>query len=520
MSLALWAFTVVLTIAAYWAGGTSAVAAAVVARVLPGALAGPFTARLAGRRSRRAVLPALTGGATAVLAGLTVLAALDAPLALVLVLAAAFSIAASGQPSALAGLLPGLTRDPRQLAVANRLRQQLGHGAYCLGALAGGAAAAGLSVAAGFAVATAASAVALAALLRLEPNPRPAPRTDPAGTGITAELLLGLQDVRTTPELRECAGGLAAIGLVYGALDVLLVVVAVQLVGLGTGGVGILTAAWGAGGLIGAIAALRLLTRGRFSSGLDAAAALVAVALAAAAIAADPVVAVLGFGVLGIGGAVAETAGRTLIQRLTSDESLARVCAVAEAGSQAAVASGALLAALCLALLGIRAALLATALVLPVVVIARWRAVQRLDAQSFAPERELATLRALELLAPLPLATVETLAIHAVPRVVFADEQILLPGDAGSCFYVIADGTFEVHVGAVVRRLGPGDYFGEIALLRDVPRTTAVVATSDGLLYVLGREQFLRTVTGHVGPAQAAGAVADARRDASPVPAD
>ena len=108
------------------------------------------------------------------------------------------------------------------------------------------------------------------------------------------------------------------------------------------------------------------------------------------------------------------------------------------------------------------------------------------------PERELQVLRAVDLFAPLPLATVETLALRAAPQVVVAGEQILRVGDVGSRFYVIADGTFEAQAGPIVRRLGPGDYFGEIALLRDVPRTAAVLAETDGLLYVVAREPFLQ----------------------------
>ena len=426
-----------------------------------------------------------TGGATAALVALTLLTALDGPFALVLLLASVFSILTSGQQPAQAALLPGLARNPRQLAVANSLRQGLGNAAYCIGALAGGAAAASLSVAAGFALALAASAVAVLALALMAPDPPH--REARSAAGVTSELLLGLRQVRAAPELRESAGLLAAIGLVYGMLDVLMVVVAVKLVGLGTGGVGILNSAWGMGGLIGGFGALMLLARGRFSPALDASAALIAVPLALVAVAASPVVAVIGFAVLGLGYALAETAGQTLIQRLASDESLLRAFAVAETGSQLAVAIGSVLAPLLISLLGIRGALLATALVLPAVVIARWRAAQRLDAQAVVPERELEALRAVDLFAAVPLATLETLAFRSLPRVVFAGEQILLPGDIGSRLYVIADGAVEVHAGTVVRRLGPGDYFGEIALLRDVKRTAAVVATTDVLLYVLGR---------------------------------
>jgi CRP-like cAMP-binding protein len=97
-----------------------------------------------------------------------------------------------------------------------------------------------------------------------------------------------------------------------------------------------------------------------------------------------------------------------------------------------------------------------------------------------------------------------------------AGETIASEGKSGAGFFVIGEGTASVTVGGDQRAtLGPGDYFGEIALLRDVPRTAEVVATTDGLLYVLAREDFLGAVTGNVRSAQAAQTVADARLRAS-----
>jgi MFS family permease len=515
MSLAQWAFTVVLAIAAYQAGGTGAVTLAVVTRVLPGALAGPFAALLADRRSRRATLLALTGGATAALGGLVLVTSVDGPFAVVLLLAAGVSAFLSGQQPAQIALLPGLAQSPRQLAVANSLRQGLGNGGYCAGALAGGAAAAGLSLAAGFAIALAGSAIALLALARMTADVVPAHRSTDLDASMADELLLGLHEVRSTRELRDSVGVLATIGLVYGVLDVLTVVVAVKLVGLGTAGVGVLNSAWGAGGLVGGVTAWTLLARGRFSTATAAGALILAVPLTLLAAFAGPVLAVMGFGVLGIGYSIAETTGQTLVQRLASDETLARAFAVAETGTALATAVGSVLAPLLIAMFGIPGALLATAFVVPGVVLARRRALRRLDARAVVPERELRALGALDLFAPLPLATVETLALRAVPRVMVADEVVLRAGDVGDHFYVIAEGTVEVQAGATVRPEGPGEYFGEIALLRDVPRTATVVATSDGLLFTLAREDFLRAVTGHTRSTQAAGAVADARLRAS-----
>jgi CRP-like cAMP-binding protein len=64
---------------------------------------------------------------------------------------------------------------------------------------------------------------------------------------------------------------------------------------------------------------------------------------------------------------------------------------------------------------------------------------------------------------------------------------------------------------------GPGDHFGEIALLRDVPRTATIKAIADTKLLALERDDFLAAVTGHAASAEAAEAVIGARLGVSPV---
>ena len=326
-------------------------------------------------------------------------------------------------------------------------------------------------------------------------------------------MLLGLREVVTTPQLRETVGLLTTIGLLAGVLEVLMVVVAVQFVGLGTGGVGVLHSAWGAGGLAGAFVAIALLGRGRFSTAADAGALLVGLPLALLALFASPVVAVAGFVLFGVGFAIAETTGHTLVQRLASDETLARAFAVTETGTALAITLGSALAPALIWVLGVRGALVATALILPGLVLARRRALRRLDAHATVPARELQALRGLDLFAPLPLATVETLALRAVPRPMSAAEPIVVLGEVGDRFYVIAAGEVEVEIepGVAIRRMGPGDYFGEIALLRGVPRTATVIAAGDGLLFALARDDFLSAVTDHGRSTHAAQTVADAR---------
>ena len=99
-------------------------------------------------------------------------------------------------------------------------------------------------------------------------------------------------------------------------------------------------------------------------------------------------------------------------------------------------------------------------------------------------------------------------------------------GDSGDLFHVVAEGSVVVsQQGRELRRLGPGDSFGEIALLRDLPRTATVEVAEPALLVTLARSDFLRVVGSSVSARSAADAVADDylrsdRRGAQPVAED
>ena len=497
-SLALWAFTVVLAIAAYREGGTGAVALAVVARVVPAALTTPFASLLADRRPRRGLLLLIAAASCALLALLALVAAADGAFAAVLALSAAYSAVISGQQPAQAALLTGLSRNPRQLAAANGLRNGFGYAAFFLGSVIAGAVTAGWSVEAGFGLTACFCGVAVLALVRMTPDTRPEYRAPRPGASVVVELLIGVREVLGAAELREAVGLLGVLSVLNGVLDVLIVVIAIELVDLGAGGVGLLNGAWGVGGLVGGFAALALLPRGRFAAALMVAAILVLAPLALLAVFPTAAVAVAGFVVFGVGYAFGDTAGQTLVQRLASEETLARAFGVAEASSQAGVALGSLIAPLLIDTMGVEGTIVATGAVLPVMVLLRHRPVRRLDARAVVPERELSLLRRLDLFAPLSLATVETLAAHASPVTMRAGERIIRERESGDRFYVIVEGEVDVEAGGEWRRReGPGEYFGEIALLRDVPRTASVTAAEDGLLLTLNREDFLGAVTGH-----------------------
>jgi hypothetical protein len=197
-----------------------------------------------------------------------------------------------------------------------------------------------------------------------------------------------------------------------------------------------------------------------------------------------------------------------MIQRGVPNAFRGRVFGVLEALVMLMVGVGSVLAPILIAVLDIRGALIATGLLLPTLALLSWRSVQAADAKSVIPARELALLRNVPMLSPLPMTVLEQVAGDLVPLRFAPGDRIIRQGDVGDRFYILAEGVAEVQVEAgVARAMGPGDSFGEIALLRDVPRTASVRATNEVVAYALERDAFVCAVTGDRQSASAADAV-------------
>jgi hypothetical protein len=191
---------------------------------------------------------------------------------------------------------------------------------------------------------------------------------------------------------------------------------------------------------------------------------------------------------------------------------LARVFGVLEGLLMLTVSVGALLAPVLIAGLGIRGALVATGLFLPVLAVLTWTSVRRIDARSEAPSAGVELLRGLPIFAPLPPAALERLAGRLERVAVAPGHTLFAQGDPGHRFYVIAAGEVDIRVdGRDVRRQGTGEGFGEIALLRDTPRTASAVAVTHAELFALDRADFAGAVTGHPESLGQADAVVAAR---------
>ena len=99
--------------------------------------------------------------------------------------------------------------------------------------------------------------------------------------------------------------------------------------------------------------------------------------------------------------------------------------------------------------------------------------------------------------APLSLAAKERLATKLLPLDVPAGATVVRAGDVGDRFYIVDSGVVRIELNQGAKQSGAGEYFGEIALLRDVPRTATVTAATATRLYGLQRADFLAAVTGH-----------------------
>jgi hypothetical protein len=184
------------------------------------------------------------------------------------------------------------------------------------------------------------------------------------------------------------------------------------------------------------------------------------------------------------------------------------------------MALGSLAATAMVAILDVRGSLIVLGALMPAFVIVCWSRLRAFEVGAPVAEHQYQLLRKNSIFAPLPIATVERLSHDLVPLRAPGRQDVIVQGDVGDRFYLIEQGQVEVFESGTFRRNeGPGESFGEIALLRDVPRTATVRTTEPTSLFVLERDQFLTAVTGHRRSQQLAHAVVDGRWPGTEEPA-
>ena len=411
-------------------------------------------------------------------------------------------------------LVPSLVRAPEELCAANVVSSWVESAGLLVGPAVAGVIL-GLSNA-GAVFAVFAVAAALAALLVMPLGRRPSVRAEAVSSPLTrTQALAGFRTLAHEPEPRVLVIVLAAQFVVIGALDVLSVALAVDVLGMGDSGAGWLITAFGAGGLVGGAVTVMLVGRRLLAPPLAIAAVAWGCTFVLIGLFPSVAVALLLLVAAGLSRSVVDVAGRTLLQRTTRELVLCRVFGVLEGLSMAGLALGSIAASALIAWLSEEEAVVATGLFLPALVVVLAGKLRRIDRAATVPVVEIALLRAVPIFAPLSPPELEAAARSLVSLAADPGTVIVREGDVGDRWYVIADGEVEVWKdGAILQTRSREEGFGEIALLRDVRRTATVTARTRCRLFALEKETFVAAVTGHPLALRAAAEVIDARMPA------
>ena len=495
---------------AYDADGARGVALLVAAQMLPAAILAPVVSAATHRIPRERLLLVIDLLRSVVAATAAGLAAAQAPTWILLVLAATLMTATAVSNPARRGLVPLLVSAPAELTAAGVVSSVVQAASVTLGpALAAllyvtapswtvFAAAAVLYIAGGLAESRLPSTSGIS--IRL-------PQSSPRRMG----LLDGLNAVRTNTQLKLAAAMFAAKNLARGALNVLVVVVPLQLLGLHASAVGLLTAAIGAGGIVGGLAAAGLVGRRRLAGPMALGLAVWGAPLLALGIEPGFAVALAGLAVLGGGNTVTDVAGYTLIARSARDDLLTRVLGVHEGIRGFAITLGSAATALIINFASVRVSLAVVGAGLGLVAAVAGARRQIEPAAEISPD-DIKLLRANPLFGWLPPVALERVAFTLSDVELGAGEVLIRQGEEGDRAYVVAAGELAVERdGEEVARVAPGGIVGEIALLHAVPRTATVRAVGPARLLAIERDEFLAAATGGATAREAAEELVTAR---------
>jgi len=494
-TLGIWAYGVALPVYAYDAGGARAVGLVFFARFVLAALASPWIGLLADRWSRRRVMLTSDLLRAAIMVAMTVVASSGGSPYIVYVLAVISTVVAVSWAPAEAALMPSLVDSPDELTAANVVGNTISSVGMFAGPALGGVLLALSGPSAVFAFTAALTLWSALFVLRVPADPPPEPTEHP---DVVAELTAGLRAVVHRPALRVVVGLSGAQAIVDGALEVLLVVLALQLLNGSNATLGWLNTAVGIGSIAGAFVVAALATRRRLAGGFAIGLLLSGIPLALTAAVSSLAPALVLVGALGVGAIFCQVNGVTLVQRSAENEVMGRVFAFLGMLVLGGMAIGSVVTPAIVSWLGARGALIAAGCFVPVVTVALWPSLRRIDDETVIAEEPLELLRRIAIFTELPEPVLERLASGATAISVSGDQIVVSRGEVGNHFYVIAAGKAAVDLDdGKIRELGPGDFFGEIALLRDVPRTATVRALEPLRLFAVEREEFIAAVTGH-----------------------
>jgi MFS family permease len=506
-----WAQGVAFSVYVYQRGGATLVGAFAVVRYLSAAVLGPLVAVLADKFDRRRLmissdlvrfLLALCGAAL-IFTGAPTLAVF----ALYLLTVIGGLVFRPAQSS----LLPSLATSPGELTAANATSLTIHSLAFFVGP-----AIAGVLLAltdAGWVFVFNALTFLWSSYMVFGIHPPkdvdpPAPADAPSaaadagndghgGGGMFAGVGDGYRTIFGSRHLRLLVLLYVAQTIVAGASAVYEVAIALDLLDLGESGLGLLGVGLGVGGVAGGALALLMAQRGRLARDFGVGVILWAAPLLLVSAWPSVVTALVAMAAIGLGNSVVDVNAETIIQRLAPDEVMGRVFGALDSAAVGGMAVGSLLMPVLINTVGLRWGIAVIGVVVPLVVLLSARGLTAIDRIALAPEG-LDLLRGVPMLAVLPESLIERLARTSTLVRIAAGTNVFEQGDHGDRFYVVEQGALDVRIdGVLVNRAGPGESFGELALLRDAPRAATVTATADVVLRAIDRRHFLPAVTGH-----------------------
>ena len=525
-----WSTWVAVIVYAYGRGGAAEAGIVVFVELVPSIVLAPAVAALGDRFARDRVLLGTYASQAALMAITAAALAIGSDSLLIYALATITATLVSLSRPIHAALLPEVVTSPDDLTAANVVSGMAESAGSLIGPLGAGILIGIGGPTAVFAAAALGNLVGSLAVLgvareRASVRRREAavmaplsedvvPPSVPAGRwrAAAAELTGGLAAIFADDRLRAVVLIATWATFLVGSMDILYAVLAIELMGLGGEGVGFVGAIGGFGAILGSVAGLMLVGRERLGASLGASALLFGVGVAAIALATGSVAAAAFLILAGIGAGLTNVGALTLIHRLAGDDVMSRVFGVLQGLMMGATALGALAVPVTIGLVGNRATFAIAGLSLPVMLVLVGRAIVRGDRLDHGRAAELRLLRGIPMLAPLSGPVLERLAAGIERSPFAAGATVIREGDGGDRFYIVETGDLAVSVaGREVRRLGPGDGFGEIALVRDVPRTATVTALGDVALLGIDREPFLQALGGQPRSRTIAGVLVDDR---------
>ncbi len=523
----------VLLVIAYEHGGPTASMTMVLVQLVPCIVIGPFIGSFADRRRPSRVLCAGYGLQALSMAGVAAAVGFGAPLLAIYLLAPLTALSLTVTRPAQAALLPAIVRTPDELTAANVMTGWTEGAASLAGpAVAGvlltlsgpGLAVAGMAAMSGVSTLLVAGVDGPAAAVSTDDGGSAGadpsgPDRGPAsvGTGVRSNLAATARN----PQVLVLLILHSFYYVLIGSLDLLCVILALTVLHLGQGGAGYLNAALGAGALLAGLVTAFLVGRRHLSHTLTLSLATAVAALALIAGVTQVAVVFVLIATVGLAGTVFDITGRTLLQRAAPPDAIAGSFAIFESMTDFGLATGAVLVRVAIGVGGVRAALLAPAFLAVVLIAALWRQLSRIDASATIPQVEIQLLRSLPIFAALGPPSLEGVARELQPEQVRAGTAVITEGEPGSRYYAVADGRFDItRGGRLVGTAGRGDGFGEIALVRNVPRQATVTAVTDALVYSLDKAHFVQTLSGHASAASAVGEVVDQHLAGGPLIGD